>query len=196
MRLKVVSLIVFAVLWGVPAQAAPIVSLQPSLTTVSVGQTFSLDIFISGVVDLYAYQFDIGFNPSVVAASEPTEGLFLPFGGATFFFPGAPDNIAGTVSFNAGSLQTAVVGVTGSGVLARIEFTAVGAGTLSPINLFGVVLLDSGLAGIAGTTTVGASVTVQGTAVVPEPATWVFLGSGLLAIRRRRALSSNHSRRK
>jgi adhesin HecA-like repeat protein len=114
--------------------------------TISIGNVSSTDdvtVDISGVTDLYAYQFDIGFDPTLLEATGETEGPFLSSGGGTTFVAGAIDNSAGTLSDTADSLTGMVSGVTGLGTLATIDFQAIGVGT-SPITLSNILLLDSG----------------------------------------------------
>ena len=100
--------------------AAPVVSLSPNPASVILGTAFTLDVSVTGVSDLYAFQFDLGFDPSVLAATGISEGAFLGTGGATFFIPGGIDNGAGSISSTANTLLTAIGGVSGGGVLARI----------------------------------------------------------------------------
>jgi Cohesin domain len=161
---------------AVPAFATGI-SIQPSTKTVSPGQTFTLDVSITGAVDLYAYQFDVGFNPSVLAANSVSEGAFLAGAGTTFFFPGTIDNVGGSIAFNADSLIGAIPGASGNGILATLSFTALGSGS-SSVGLFNVQAFDSFGEGIALTTS-DANVNVSG---VPEPSSAVLLAIGFLAL--------------
>ncbi len=158
---------------------------QPATTTVNITQPFSLDVAITNVTDLYAFQFDLGFDPNVLSVTNISEGPFLPSGGPTFFFPGIIDNVGGTVSFNADTLESAVPGVTGSGILVTFDFMPVGAGT-SQITIFNVILLDSNGGGIS-TLTQDGTVTVTASAV-PEPSSLLLLAGGLsgLFVRRRK----------
>jgi general secretion pathway protein D len=55
--------------------AAPILSIEPPSQGVRPGQNVSLDVHITGVTDLYAFQFDLAFNPAVLSAVRITEGL-------------------------------------------------------------------------------------------------------------------------
>ena len=80
--------LLFGVLCSASAFAGSIVSVQPLSSGVSLGSNFTLDINIANVTDLYAFQFDIGFGPSVLQATSVVEGSFLPSGGFTFFIPG------------------------------------------------------------------------------------------------------------
>ena len=170
-----------------PASAAT-VSFSPAAVSVATGESFTVDVRISDAADLFGFQFDLGFDPSKLTASVITEGAFLQAAGATLFIEGTVDNTAGTVSELANSLNGAVPGANGNGVLATIRFTAASAGT-SSINLFNTYFLDSGLAEL----TVGAggpiSVTATGpSTAVPEPS------SALLALAALAALGASRRR--
>lgn len=184
MRMRLLSAVLAAGLWGSPIEAAPILSVQPAAATVDVGQVFSLDIVVTGAVDLYAFQFDLGFNPTVIAGTSVSEGPFLATGGPTFFIAGSIDNAGGLISFTASTLLSAVPGVIGSGILATIQFSGLAPG-VSPVNLFGVTLLDSTFAGIDVTNVGGTVTAVSAAASVPEPATLALLAGGMLALGRR-----------
>ena len=158
--------------------AAPILSIEPPSQGVRPGQSFSLDVHITGVTDLYAFQFDLAFNPAVLSAVSITEGAFLPGGGATFFIPGAIDNAGGTITFTADSLLGPPPGASGSGIFATIDFQALALGT-SPVTLANVILLDSSLAEITPSTVDG-SVTV--TTAMPEPSTSLLLATSLIGL--------------
>src|ERR1035437_9944500 len=153
-------------LWAALAYAGPILSIQPSTNTVGIGDHLTAAVNIAGVVDLYAQQFDLSFDPSVLRALIVSPGAFLS--GGVGFIPGLIDNTAGTILFTADILSGAVPGISGDGILASIEFTALGAGT-SSLTLSNVVLLDSNLADIPVGSVLGGAVSVAGTAT-PEPA--------------------------
>ena len=158
-------------------------------STVSLGQTFAVTVDITSATDLYAYQFDLGYDASMLSLSTISEGNFLSAAGATFFIPGSIDNTAGLASATADSLLTAISGATGSGLLVTFDFTAIGAGN-SALTLSNLFLLDSNLAAINGTTQNG-SVTV-GKVGVPEPSVLVLLliAMGCLALMLRRTVNA------
>ena len=191
------GLLLVSSLAAAPVLAAPIISIQPATQTVSVNDTFSVDVTITDVTDLYGFQFDLSFSPAVLAALDITEGAFLPSGGGTtFFIPGSIDNNAGTISFTADSLIGAISGVTGNGILASVSFQALGAGT-SAIELSNIVLQDSVPNDITPFTTTHGTVEVRGGTTIPSPDTLLlFLGGwiSLLLSRSLRPMCSNRER--
>ena len=162
--------------WPLVSSATPTLSIEPPNQVVNVGDGVSLDVSVADVTDLFGYQFDVAFNPLVLAAQSITEGTFLSGGGSTFFIPGNIDNVAGIINFTANTLIGAIPGVNGGGVLAQMNFSAMGAGN-SAVNFSGVTLLDSTLSDISVLIVPG-SVQVQSSAV-PEPASLWLVASGI-----------------
>ena len=184
--------VLFVAIWNaLPAEATNLF-IDPSPKTVTEGETFTIDIRIDEVADLYAFQFDLGFDPGILSANGIAEGAFLLSGGPTLFIPGTIDNTAGTILETANALNGAVPGVDGSGVLATMSFIALASGS-SSINLFNPILLDSSGSDIAVTGMQNGSVNVtpsQNNAPVPEPLAFVMMGIGLTGLmysRRQRA---------
>ena len=180
MRLRGLCLVLLVGLFARPVVASPIVSIEPALNTVATGSSFFLDINITGVTDLFSFSFDLSYDPALLAFNEIVEGGFLQSAGGTFFSAGDPP-AAGSVTNIFDVLLGAVPGVDGDGTLARINFTALGAGT-STVSLSNLFMLDSTISGISAST-LDASVTasVPTASPIPEPGTMVLVGSGLLA---------------
>lgn len=157
--------------------ADPVLSLVATPDPGVVGSPVTVEVAITGVADLYAYQFSLDFDPTVLQATMVTEGALLPAGGTTFFVAGNIDNTLGSISFTAGSLIGALPGVSGNGVLANIGFNVMQAG-MSPLVFSDVLLLDSNLLDLAVQAQNGTLVTTA----VPEPGTWLLFGLGLAGV--------------
>ena len=173
----------------VGAQAAPVLSLTPALSNVNVGDVFVLDLRITGALDLYAWQMDLGFSPAgLLNASPATEGDFLGVGGQTFD-GGIVDNLAGTITTLFSSLSGAS-GVSGGGILAHISFQAIDFGSVT-LSLSNVLLLDSNFIQIFFTwpdDALNAIVNIAGDGGnnVPEPSTLALVGLALAVSSRAR----------
>ena len=165
--------------------AAPILSITPSANNVQVGDTFSLFLNIASVTDLFGWQVDIDFGPAgLLNALTIAQGGFL--GGGTSGITGTIDNGTATILAMANSL-TGVTGVSGSGVLAQISFTAMAIGN-AIVSISNVQLIDSNLDSIFPDQPVSATVNITAASAVPEPSTFVLLSFGLAAaafVRRR-----------
>lgn len=166
---------------GAAAQAATITSSTPQ-SSYNANEAIPVDVSISNVTDLYAFQFDLAFDPAVLSAQSVSEDGYFSSNGVAFL-PGTVDNTAGTISFIADTLSGSGPGFTGSTQLATITFTALADGitSISPTEL---ILLDSTLSEISAGTA-AATVNVLGTAPVPEPTSLglvsTVLGVGLIA---------------
>ena len=96
--------------------------------TLHVGDTFTLAINAENVHDLAGWQFDITFDPAVFEAIAVSEGDFLNLeGDATFFQKGSIDNARGKIT-KLSSVRLSEAGVSGTGTLLSIKFTAKTAG--------------------------------------------------------------------
>lgn len=163
------------------------VSIQASPASVSVGDTFTVNVNITDVTDLLGFGFDLNFDPTILSAQSVNEGAFLPSGGTTFFIAGSIDNVGGSIANNGDSLVGPIPGVSGSGTLLTCQFLAIGAGT-GDLSLTNTLLLDSNLEGIPATLEDG-TVTVAaeengggGPTPAPEPSGVSVLSTGLLCV--------------
>lgn len=166
-----------ALLLWIPASVYGAV-LFPDSATVGVGDSFSIPVKITAVSDLYAFQFDVSFDPATLQLGQVTEGAFLATGGATFFVAPTIDNLAGSATFVMNSLVGPGPGVSGSGDLAILHFGAAAPGS-SPVTLSNIILLDSTLADLAIEIEAG-QVDVEPVTAVPEPGTAILAGGLLL----------------
>jgi hypothetical protein len=120
------SMLVVSALSILPLARADAVLTAGSATAFSVG---TVPISISGVSDLYDYQFDVGFDPSVLQLQSVTESSFLSGAGTTFFLPGFIDNTLGTASFIADTLIGPISGASGAGILVELNFEVTARGS-------------------------------------------------------------------
>lgn len=112
------------------ASSGTTVFVSPSNITVNVNRTFEVAINVSGVTDLYGWEFKLSWHTSLLEAVNITENSFLRSGGDTYFVPKIIDT-DGYIMVGC-TLLTNRGGVTGNGTLATVEFRAekVGSGTL------------------------------------------------------------------
>jgi hypothetical protein len=105
--------------------------------------SFTIDINVEEVVDLYSFAFTLKFSPYVqnLVVSSVTEGGFLTMGGYTTDFVYKIDAFHGEVDIGNARLGQ-VPGASGSGTLATIGFNVEEAGS-SPLALLDVELYNS-----------------------------------------------------
>jgi general secretion pathway protein D len=173
-----VASVLCALVINTTAHGAAVLGVSTLPSSLIQGNTFSLNITVAGADDLFAFQFDLLFDSSVIRAQHVAEGAFLGSGGATFFVPGTINNTAGSIDGLADTLVGFVPGVDGDGLLMMIAFDAIGFGAV-PISFGNALFLNSNLADITSEVTVPtATVSVQRSpTAVSEPST-----VGLLAI--------------
>lgn len=119
------------------------VRIEPSDTTVAVGETFTIDVVIDNVQNLGSFQFDIKYMSSIVHADSGWLGNFLGSTGRNVA-PVGPviDNASdtGKVTFGGFSFG-APNGPDASGVLATVQFTVQDTGSTA-LNLMKVQVTD------------------------------------------------------
>lgn len=192
-RIAVVAAIVLAP--GICA--ATTISVSPAVRTVALTQEFTLDVNITDVLDLAAYQFQVQFDGTVLEATACTDGGL--FGAAGFFFPCVLNASPGLTTF-VGAFVDPGVTAPGTNLLVVLGFRAIGAGASTVSVMFDAGLndglFDSSFINPIAFDTEDASVTVnaQPTAV-PEPGTLLLLLSGGAALVRARTRSDRRDRR-
>ena len=168
--------------------AAPILSAGSA--TVTVGDTFTIPISVSGATNLMAFQFDLSYNSAILTALSFTDvgsafDLAATAGGGSltgitgFLFPGLLSGVAD-------SMSGAFAGLSGSGVLLQIEFKALASG-ISDLTLSNVFLdfSDAGFSVANGQVCVNGAKACDNGGRVPEPGTLALLGLGWGALRLR-----------
>ena len=162
------------------------------------GDTLSANVTIANVIDLYAWQFYLYYQSSVLNATSVVEGNFLKATGVdtVYITREFTDNYNATYGrmFVECTRWGNVKGVDGSGTLATVTFKAVGAGP-SVLHLDTVKLIDSAspFGNLIPFTLVDNEVTV-----VPEFPSLVILPLfmiatlvSLVAFRRRRSIDTS-----
>lgn len=178
-RFIIAALVAVAAFVGTatPARAAAITF---SSTTANVGQTFYVDVWLTGSnPGITAFAFDFVFNSAVLDLVDISRGsLFGSAGG----FSSNQGSVSGEVDASVWPLPTFQTPAT----LARLTFTAVGAGNagldFTDTRLWGLFW------GINHTVSNGNGVTVGGgtqPTPVPEPGTMTLFGIGAYALARR-----------
>lgn len=136
-KLAVISLFLLLcsafLLLAKPANALiiPDLSMNPLNPTAGrVGKTFDVNVTITDVTSLYAYEFKVGYNATLLQVLQVHNGTFFPLPPKSFVVRNAVNNTEGTLWF-AVSLLAPELAKSGSGVLATIRFNAT-YGTLHP----------------------------------------------------------------
>jgi hypothetical protein len=112
-----------------------------SCVSVGVGDTFNIDVFITGVEDLQVWHVFVRYDPSVVNVSDRNVGMFLasaPGSDVTDHSYGDP-GLSGAYDLMVSDVADEPAHESGSGVLARLTLTAVGPG-LTAIGIEDLVL--------------------------------------------------------
>jgi len=113
---------------------------DPRNSTVAVGQDFSVRINVTGVTDLFGWEFKLSWNATILEVVGVTEGTFLKNSGSTVFYP-TTNNTTGRLTVDC-TLLGDRPGVGGNGTLATIQFHAKESG-LGDLGIYDATLLSS-----------------------------------------------------
>ena len=126
-------LLVFSSLVAIAA-ADPTMSVSEQPAGIAIGETFTAEVTVDPAgAEIYAAQYDLRFDPTIMEAIEQSQGTFLSQGGVETIVASIPDEINNTI----GKIQYAetrtdnpetVGGATGSGLLASVTFKVIGDG--------------------------------------------------------------------
>jgi|GEM_PF-3288631 len=158
-----------------PALAIPTVSIGDY--EVVVGETFTVDVLISGIEatqPLNAFEFDIDYDPAILTAISIADAGFLP--SPLGLPPLVVESDINPPDVNYALATIGWGGGVGSGTLAAIVFQGIALGT-SGLDLNDVILSAPG-----GVQITPISIEDGSASVVPEPATLFLLSSGLLSL--------------
>jgi hypothetical protein len=115
-----------------PIKADPTTSVYIGLPskTVALGDSFTVNVTVENVENLFAWQVALYYPSSVLNGTQVDEGPFLKVGGSTnFMIVNFTDTYNATYGYLlVGDVLLGALTVNGSGTLATVTFKAIGAG--------------------------------------------------------------------
>lgn len=123
--------------------AQPTIAIIPATNVANPGESFLINVTITGVTDLWTYGGKLGFDVAVLQAVNVTEGPFLKKDGWSTSFAKSIDNFAGIIVFS-NTRKPGFgpnIGADGDGTLFTVGFNVEAAGT-STLDLYDTLLLD------------------------------------------------------
>ena len=116
----------------------PLLYVNPEENLAYPGESFTINITIQEVTDLYSYEFKLGFDPGNLSVISVDEGDFLTGPVGTLFYSQVkPDYV-----YVAHLILGAYPGVSGSGVLCSITFNVIEAGECN-LTPYDTIMLNS-----------------------------------------------------
>ena len=152
-------------------------------STAAAGGGTDVAVLISGVTDLYAYDFTVDYDATLLSLTGMTPGSFLGAGADQDVAAYDVDH-AGQIYYAYGFLSGPVAGVSGSGTLMSFHFDTLATG-VSALTFSNVDLVDS-VGGVITSSFVNSSLAVTAAAAVPEPTSALLLAIGAVALLARR----------
>jgi len=115
---------------------------DPAIGTASPGETFTVNVKIANVKDLWDYEFRLRWDPALLDVTRVTEGSFLNAEGYydTFFVKKEDFPSIGHL-YVVSTLMAPARGTSGDGTLAIVEFQVLDAGNCT-LDLYGTLLHD------------------------------------------------------
>lgn len=104
------------------AESGPSVVLDPRVSGAAPTESFWVSVTVVNVTNLYAWQFNLTFNPSILEAVDVVEGPFLKQLRTTMMPAPRKDNTVGWVYAGAAFFNWDEAGASGNGVLALASF--------------------------------------------------------------------------
>lgn len=117
-----------------------LVYVDPEVSVGAARQNFTINVNISNVVDLYGWEFKLGWNTTILEVVEVYEGPFLK-NVADTFFTYKVNSTAGYIIADC-TLLGLVLGASGDGTLATVKFYVKSKGN-SVLDLFDTILINS-----------------------------------------------------
>jgi PKD repeat protein len=147
LKILLLSVCLVALGWNItqvafPVFAVPEVYIYPEENFALTGQSFTIDVKITGASNVFAWEFQFRWNASVLNVTDIAEGGFLKG------FEQAPTHLIKGFNQTVGTLYAAcsrlgnLPGVSGDGVLAKITFLVEIKGATA-LDLFSTKLRDS-----------------------------------------------------
>jgi len=144
-RFLLVFLVVLPIFdWAVTdisGQVATKVYVDPPLVTANPGETFTVNVKIANVEDLWDYEFRLGWDPALLDVTGVTEGPFLKAEGTykTFFVKKEDFPSVGHLYVVCTLMgEPVLAAASGSGTLAIVEFRVLDAGNCT-LDLYGTL---------------------------------------------------------
>jgi general secretion pathway protein D len=115
---------------SLPVPRLAFVKLAASPSEVNTGGKLTVAVSIENAVDAGGANFALSFNPKILKLVTVQDGGFLSQGGKASSLSPRIDNDNGTATVSV-TRPAGPTGVSGSGILASLQFEAVGPGTVS-----------------------------------------------------------------
>jgi hypothetical protein len=137
----------------VSSSSSTVLFVDPNTVQETVGQNFAVNVSISNVTDLYAWQLTLTWNPSLLSVTNVAEGPMLRSSGNSTYFSPKVNAASGNLSALCSrllSIGSSVTGVSGNGTLMTIQFKVIANGSCD-LSLYDTQLRDPNINAISHT---------------------------------------------